>query len=96
MSNGQHVGEKDIIYTKTSHIKVESLDEEPIKVNLDGELGSMTPVEFINLQQHIEFVADVDNMASQLEKGNENSEHLEDFKKEFFNQIEEYEEEKGD
>lgn len=96
LSNGQHVGEKDIIYTKASHIKVESLDEEPIKVNLDGELGGVTPVEFINLQQHIEFVADVDNMANQLEKVNENSNHLEDFKKEFFNQIEDYDKEKGD
>ena len=96
LSNGQHTGEKDIIYTKASRIKVETLDGEPVKVNLDGELGGVTPVEFINLQQHIEFVADVDNMAAKLEKINENSEHLEDIKREFFNQIEDGDGEEGD
>lgn len=55
--NGKHVNEPKIIYTKTRSLKVEVLDEstEKIPVNLDGELGGYLPIEFKNLQQHIEF-----------------------------------------
>lgn len=55
--NGKHVNEPKIIYTKTRSLKVEVLDksEEKVPVNLDGEIGGYLPIEFKNLQQHIEF-----------------------------------------
>ncbi|MBP2058442.1 diacylglycerol kinase (ATP) [Lactobacillus colini] len=55
--NGKHVNEPKIIYTKTRSLKVEVLDETEgkIPVNLDGEIGGYLPIEFTNLQQHIEF-----------------------------------------
>ena len=54
---GTHVNDPRIIYTKTRSLKVEPLDKEkePIPINLDGELGGYLPIEFQNLQQHIEF-----------------------------------------
>lgn len=56
---GKHVNDPKIIYTKTKTLKVEPLskpkDGKAIPVNLDGEIGGYLPIEFKNLQQHIEF-----------------------------------------
>ncbi|MDO4912901.1 MAG: diacylglycerol kinase family lipid kinase [Lactobacillus sp.] len=55
--NGHHVDDPKIIYTKTTSLKVESLDQNnsTLPVNLDGEIGGYVPVSFKNLKQRIEF-----------------------------------------
>ncbi|BDR60173.1 diacylglycerol kinase family lipid kinase [Lactobacillus xylocopicola] len=56
--NGKHVDDNDIIYTKTTSLKIELLGKsvgKKLPVNLDGEIGDYCPVTFKNLQQRIEF-----------------------------------------
>lgn len=53
--NGRHVDNPDIIYTKTTKLKVELLEDKEVPVNLDGEIGGNLPMEFENLQQRLEF-----------------------------------------
>lgn len=56
--NGKHVDDPNVIYTKTTSLKAELIGEEEdgnLPVNLDGEIGGYSPVEFQNIQQHIEF-----------------------------------------
>ena len=58
--NGNHINDPNIIYAKASHIKVTSPEE--VLINLDGELGGKTPVEFKNLYRHIEVMAPVEKL----------------------------------
>ncbi|RDW18978.1 diacylglycerol kinase [Oceanobacillus chungangensis] len=51
---GAHLEDKNVIYAKAKHIKV--IPEEKMQLNIDGEYGGLLPGEFINLQQHIEFI----------------------------------------
>lgn len=56
--SGNHVNDRDVIYTKTKHLKVELLGKSKnaeVPVNIDGEIGGYLPIEFENLQKHIEF-----------------------------------------
>ncbi len=61
-NGGRHVDDPKIIYTKTRHLKVTKADGEPMKINLDGEYGGDTPMTFVNLRQHIEMYANVDEI----------------------------------
>ena len=58
--NGNHIKDPSVIYTKASRIKVTSPEE--VLINLDGELGGKTPVEFTNLYRHIEVMAPVEKL----------------------------------
>ncbi|MFD1850761.1 diacylglycerol kinase [Oceanobacillus bengalensis] len=51
---GAHLDDDKIIYTQAKHIKV--IPEEKMQLNIDGEYGGLLPGEFINLQQHIDFM----------------------------------------
>ncbi|AXI08207.1 diacylglycerol kinase [Oceanobacillus zhaokaii] len=51
---GAHLDNKNLIYAQAKHIKV--IPEEKMQLNIDGEYGGLLPGEFINLQQHIEFI----------------------------------------
>jgi diacylglycerol kinase (ATP) len=61
-NGGKHVDDPNIIYTKTHHLTAKRTDGEPLKINLDGEYGGDTPMEFTNLTQHIEMFANVDEI----------------------------------
>lgn len=50
---GAHLGVKQIIYRKSSHVKVTAQDK--MQLNIDGEYGGLLPGEFTNLHKHIEF-----------------------------------------
>ncbi|WLV25315.1 diacylglycerol kinase [Aciduricibacillus chroicocephali] len=50
---GAHLGAKQIIYRKSSHVKVTA--EDKMQLNIDGEYGGLLPGEFNNLNKHIEF-----------------------------------------
>ncbi|WP_152656693.1 diacylglycerol kinase [Oceanobacillus sp. CFH 90083] len=51
---GEHLKSKNIIYTQAKRIKV--TNEDKMQLNIDGEYGGLLPGEFINLQEHIEFM----------------------------------------
>ncbi|GGP08006.1 diacylglycerol kinase [Oceanobacillus neutriphilus] len=55
---GEHLKSKNIIYTQAKRIKV--TNEEKMQLNIDGEYGGLLPGEFINLQEHIEFLVPAD------------------------------------
>ncbi|GIO22822.1 diacylglycerol kinase [Oceanobacillus sp. J11TS1] len=55
---GEHLKSKNIIYTQAKRVKV--TNEDKMQLNLDGEFGGMLPGEFINLQEHIEFMVPAD------------------------------------
>lgn len=61
-NGGKHVDNPNIIYEKTSHIKIERTDGKRLKINLDGEYGGKTPMTFVNLEHHIEMYANVDEI----------------------------------
>lgn len=57
---GEHLHDPKVIYDKASYIKVTAPEE--VLINLDGELGGKTPVEFRNLYRHLEVFAPVDQL----------------------------------
>lgn len=62
---GEHLKSKNIIYTKAKRIKV--TNEDKMQLNIDGEYGGLLPGEFINLQEHIEFMVPQEFMENQAE-----------------------------
>ncbi|MCZ9311648.1 diacylglycerol kinase [Weissella koreensis] len=58
LNGGRHVDDPNLIYVKSSHVEVESLNaDEQVMVNLDGEYGGDAPMVFDNYQRHIEIVS---------------------------------------
>lgn len=93
LNNGQHINDEDVIYTKSSKVKVEPLYGEKLLVNLDGDVGGHAPVTFTNLQQHIEFVGDVDLMTHSIDPRDDETAQL---KAEFIQKVRNYREKEGD
>ncbi|WP_262316812.1 diacylglycerol kinase [Lacticaseibacillus parakribbianus] len=62
LNGGRHVDDANIIYTKTQRLKAARLDDGEMKINLDGEFGGNAPMTFVNLRQHIEMFANVDEI----------------------------------
>ena len=57
---GEHLNDPKVIHDKASYIKVTAPEE--VLINLDGELGGQTPVEFKNLYRHLEVFAPVEQL----------------------------------
>lgn len=57
--SGRHIGDRLIEYVKTKKAVITPLTDDEMKINLDGDLGGITPVTFVNLKQHIEFVTNL-------------------------------------
>lgn len=62
LNGGRHVNDPGIIYTKTHKVIAKSKHGEQMKINLDGEYGGDAPMTFVNLRQHIEMFANVDEI----------------------------------
>lgn len=62
LNGGKHIDNSQMIYKKTSKVEITPLDDDQLKVNLDGEYGGDAPMVFNDLQQHIEFVANRSGM----------------------------------
>ena len=61
LNGGKHIEDKRLIYTKTSFLHTEILAKNRrMMINLDGEYGGDTPMDFINLPRHIEMFANTD------------------------------------
>ena len=64
INGGQHVGDINVEYLKTSKLQLEVLDNKgPFMLNLDGEYGGDTPVELEVLHGHLEFFANIDEIS---------------------------------
>lgn len=62
INDGKHVNHSKIIYTKTSNVVAETLNDKQLMINIDGEYGGDAPAEFIMHQQHMDIVADLNRM----------------------------------
>ncbi|MBM7543697.1 diacylglycerol kinase (ATP) [Weissella beninensis] len=62
LNGGKHVDDPRVIYKKTKKVIAKPLTDGRLMINLDGEYGGDAPMEFINLKQHIEVVANVDDI----------------------------------
>lgn len=62
LNGGKHVDDPRVIYKKTKKVIAKPLTNDRLMINLDGEYGGDAPMEFINLKQHIEVVANVDDI----------------------------------
>ncbi|WP_125766810.1 diacylglycerol kinase [Lapidilactobacillus wuchangensis] len=65
LNGGRHVNDPNIIYTKTRKVVARTVNGEEMKINLDGEFGGVAPMTFVNLRQHIEMFANVDEIPEQ-------------------------------
>lgn len=71
MNGGKHVNDPRIIYTKTSQLTAETLDPDVrMMINIDGEYGGDAPMTFVNLHQHIETFANLDEMEDKAVSSN--------------------------
>ena len=61
LSGGRHINDPRIIYKKTSKLVANPVQDK-MQINLDGEYGGDAPMTFIDLKQHIEMFANVDEM----------------------------------
>ncbi|MBM7617147.1 diacylglycerol kinase (ATP) [Weissella uvarum] len=61
---GKHVDDPNILYVKSNQVKItpQADNKNPVMINLDGEYGGDAPVNFVNHQEHIRMVANVDDM----------------------------------
>ena len=62
LNGGRHENDPNIIYTKTRKVVAKVKHGEQMKINLDGEYGGDAPMTFVNLRQHIEMFANVDEI----------------------------------
>ena len=60
---GKHVNNPNLIYVKSEKVEVSSTKNDKIMINLDGEYGGDAPVKFVNHKQHIDIVANIDDIA---------------------------------
>ncbi|MBM7636154.1 diacylglycerol kinase family lipid kinase [Streptococcus saliviloxodontae] len=63
LQGGKHMNDKNIEYIKTSQMTIEPLSDQRMMINLDGEYGGDAPILLENLKNHIEFYANVDEIA---------------------------------
>lgn len=59
---GKHIGDPGIVYAKASDIDVIPVNQDRVMINLDGEYGGDAPMHFHNLKQHLEVVANLDEI----------------------------------
>ncbi|MBM6754232.1 MULTISPECIES: diacylglycerol kinase [Lactobacillaceae] len=60
---GTHVDDPRVIYVKAKDVVVTPLDKDDrLMINLDGEYGGDAPMHFVNLHQHLQVVANMDEI----------------------------------
>lgn len=60
---GKHLDDPRIVYAKATDIDITPLnDQDRLMVNLDGEYGGDAPMQFHDLKQHIEVIANLDEI----------------------------------
>lgn len=67
LAGGKHVENENLIYVKSKSVKITPLNgSSKISINLDGEYGGDVPMAFENYQQHIEMIANTDEMSDDV------------------------------
>jgi diacylglycerol kinase (ATP) len=60
---GKHIGDPGIIYAKAANVSITPLDpDDRMMINLDGEYGGDAPMKFHDLKQHLEVIANLDEI----------------------------------
>ena len=60
---GKHLDDPRILYAKAAEVQITPLDnEDRLMINLDGEYGGDAPMKFRDLKQHLEVVANLDEI----------------------------------
>lgn len=60
---GKHIGDPGIIYAKATDVEITPLSKDDrIMINLDGEYGGDAPMKFHDLKQHLEVIANLDEI----------------------------------
>ncbi|SFH69278.1 diacylglycerol kinase [Pisciglobus halotolerans] len=86
LSGGKHIESPYILYKKTSKILARSADGSKLMINLDGEYGGDAPVEFTNLRQHIEMIANVEEIPNAVDTKDV---YVDDVEEQFIREIDE-------
>lgn len=61
LNGGKHINDDRILYVKTNKLIAKPVDNR-IMINIDGEYGGDAPVKFVNLKQHLEIMANTDEI----------------------------------
>ncbi|AQW21637.1 diacylglycerol kinase [Lentilactobacillus curieae] len=61
INGGKHINDPRIIYKKTKKVVAKPIMNR-MQINLDGEYGGDAPMKFVNLKQHIETFANLDDI----------------------------------
>ncbi|WP_034991909.1 diacylglycerol kinase [Liquorilactobacillus vini] len=61
LNGGKHINDPRILYVKTSKLIAHPVDDK-LMINIDGEYGGDAPMAFRNLKQHIEMLANIDEI----------------------------------
>ncbi|MEG3033563.1 MAG: diacylglycerol kinase, partial [Enterococcus sp.] len=90
LNGGKHINDKRIIYTKTSHLEVDTIGEKnQLMINLDGEYGGDAPMTFVNHHHHIEMYANLDAIPDDAVVGYEEEEaEYEEVSRDFIKEVE--------
>ncbi|MDR1567624.1 MAG: diacylglycerol kinase [Streptococcaceae bacterium] len=91
VSNGKHVHDKRVLYVKSSKVKVKLLEDEKMMINIDGEYGGDAPMTFINLKNHLEIFANIDEISDDAIVGDYEEEMYAEAKTNLLKEIEEIE-----
>ena len=64
INGGKHVHDDNVEYLKTKKLTIEMIgkNDQPFRINLDGEYGGDTPVELEVFHNHLEFFANIDEI----------------------------------
>lgn len=65
LDGGKHIEDKRIAYIKTSFIRIEPTSDQKMMINLDGEYGGDAPLTLENLNQHLTFFVNTDDIADE-------------------------------
>ncbi|AXQ78352.1 YegS/Rv2252/BmrU family lipid kinase [Streptococcus chenjunshii] len=63
LDGGKHIYDKRVEYIKTSYLEIQPLSDKRMMINLDGEYGGDAPITLQNLNNHITFYADTDEIS---------------------------------
>ena len=67
LTDGSHLNSPHVIHKQTDFVDIEVLNDSRLMINLDGEYGGDAPVRFENLNHHVEVVANLTPMQSEIQ-----------------------------
>lgn len=85
LNGGKHINDDRILYVKTNKLIAKPVDNR-IMINIDGEYGGDAPVKFVNLKQHLEIMANTDEIPNDAIS---RQDETEDFRRKFVEGVEE-------